>query len=115
METVGIIRKGSTGEMVEWLQMALNELGFNCGPADGMYGNKTVSAVAAFQDAYGLEPDGIAGSLTQTALMRAVAKKEASQEEEEEEMPAEEEIISIWKLLDERVTALEERLKRAGL
>ncbi|UUZ92967.1 cell wall hydrolase [Paenibacillus sp. P25] len=39
-------------------------------PLDGVYGDRTASAVAKFQQAYGLTPDGIAGDRTWAALKR---------------------------------------------
>jgi lysozyme family protein len=60
-----------------WLQMTLNRLGatedFSKYPplaVDGSYGRVTRRAVAAFQAAHGLTPDGIAGPLTTAAIRR---------------------------------------------
>lgn len=58
------IRKGKQGRDVKELQEILNELGFNCGKADGIFGNMTKNAVMAFQAANGLEVDGICGPKT---------------------------------------------------
>ena len=44
-----ILRRGSTGPLVELLQSTLNRLGFNAGPVDGEFGERTVEAVRAFQ------------------------------------------------------------------
>lgn len=60
------LHKGSTGSDVIWHQKTMNFLGFNCGTADGIYGNKTISATKAFQKEYNLTVDGIAGSRTVT-------------------------------------------------
>lgn len=43
------IGKGSKGELVKLIQERLNELGFNCGTADGIYGTKTGEAVKTVQ------------------------------------------------------------------
>ena len=56
------------GEDVKLLQKTLNELGYDCGKADGIYGNKTVNGVKAFQKAKKLIIDGKAGKNTITAL-----------------------------------------------
>lgn len=49
-------------------QARLNNLGFDCGVVDGINGPKTQRAVRAFQEAYGLKVDGVAGSQTQAKL-----------------------------------------------
>ena len=59
-----ILKNGSRGDAVKQLQTNLNKLGFNCGTADGIFGVKTEAAVKAFQKAYGLAVDGIAGPAT---------------------------------------------------
>ncbi|AYD02185.1 peptidoglycan-binding protein [Neorhizobium sp. NCHU2750] len=55
------------------LQRRLTALGFNPGPIDGIKGQKTIDAVKAAQQKYGLVVDGIAGPQTMTALKRAEA------------------------------------------
>lgn len=50
------------------IQRALERLGFDPGPIDGIPGALTRSAVVAFQRAASLAPDGIVGPLTRTAL-----------------------------------------------
>ena len=39
------LKRGSTGSQVKILQTRLNELGFNCGAVDGIFGSATESAV----------------------------------------------------------------------
>ena len=46
------------GEDVRWAQQRLNELGYGCGKADGIFGQGTDKAVKAFQGANGLSQDG---------------------------------------------------------
>lgn len=58
------LRKGAKGNDVLWHQKTMNFLGFDCGAANGIYGDKTISATKAFQKAFALEDDGIAGSKT---------------------------------------------------
>jgi cell wall-associated NlpC family hydrolase len=62
------LKKGSTGEDVKALQERLNELGYDCGDADGIFGTKTRAAVMQYQLEAGLTVDGIAGKETQSAL-----------------------------------------------
>ncbi|MFM7068275.1 MAG: peptidoglycan-binding domain-containing protein [Actinomycetes bacterium] len=57
------------------LQNDLNVVGCFVGAADGTSGPKTVSAVKSFQAASGLNPDGVLGPRTQTALEDAAAAK----------------------------------------
>ena len=63
------------GEDVRTMQVYLNALGYNCGTADGIFGNKTVEAVKAFQSAEGLTVDGIAGTQTLETLAARAASK----------------------------------------
>ena len=59
---------GSTGSEVTQIQQRLQELGYDPGTADGIYGTRTKNAVIAFQRDYGLSDDGIAGPKTLEAL-----------------------------------------------
>lgn len=66
VQTVVILKKGSTGPEVEQLQNDLIALGYDCGNggADGDFGNLTLGAVIQFQSDFGLEPDGEVGPMT---------------------------------------------------
>lgn len=68
---MAIYRKGSSGEDVIRIQKALKDKGFLDGKADGDFGNRTHTAVKAFQTKNGLEPDGVVGAGTWTALFAA--------------------------------------------
>lgn len=61
------LRNGSAGEDVRAVQWILNRCGFGC-TVDGSYGPKTTAAVKDFQRQLLLEPDGITGPATLTAL-----------------------------------------------
>ncbi len=74
-ETWPKLKKDSAGDAVAQLQEALIQLGYMSGKADGNYGDKTVSAVKAFQKANGLTEDGTAGEETQKLLYSGNAKK----------------------------------------
>ena len=74
------LRKGDSGDEVKALQERLNELGYNCGDADGKFGTKTVTAVKAFQKANGLDADGVVGRKTWAALDEAKPPKQDAQE-----------------------------------
>jgi hypothetical protein len=70
------LRKGSQGRSVKEMQRQLQALGFNCGPTDGEFGDRTRVAVVEFQarhDDYTGTPlvvDGVVGPLTWAALFR---------------------------------------------
>ena len=59
------------GDDVKTVQNKLNSLGYNCGTADGYYGNATRSAVISFQSAKGLTADGEVGPATWNALFNS--------------------------------------------
>lgn len=63
-----LLRRGSRGDDVRALQQRLNELGYNCGKADGIFGRQTYNAVRAFQRQNGLAVDGIVGKNTRSKL-----------------------------------------------
>lgn len=62
------LRKGSRGEGVKWLQFQLNELGYNCGKVDGIFGSGTQKSVINFQKDKDLDADGLVGPMTRNAL-----------------------------------------------
>lgn len=66
-----MLTRGSRGDEVKDLQMKLLSLGFNPGPADGDFGQKTEAAVKQFQAQYDLVADGIVGPITEKALSDA--------------------------------------------
>ena len=61
-------RLGDRGADVRLLQEKLRELGFLDGAADGVFGQGTDAAVRAFQEAHGLDADGIVGPEMRNAL-----------------------------------------------
>ena len=65
-----ILRQGMRGSAVAQLQERLRTLGFFRGTADGIFGTATQAAVKAAQENFNLEPDGIVGAATWSALMR---------------------------------------------
>lgn len=75
--------KGDSGSAVKILQENLISLGYSCGSAgsDGEFGDKTDAAVRAFQKAYGLTMDGLAGEKTQAKIKELLAAKEPAKVE----------------------------------
>lgn len=67
--TMKTLRKNNKGTQVKVLQWLLNENGFDCGNADGIFGAKTLAAVKAYQKAHGLTADGIVGRNTWTSIL----------------------------------------------
>lgn len=70
------LRVGSSGPNVVVIQTSLNRIAQNY-PAipkianvDGIFGSRTEASVRAFQEIFGLEPDGIVGRATWYALVR---------------------------------------------
>ncbi|MCP4351416.1 MAG: CHAP domain-containing protein [Desulfobacterales bacterium] len=59
-----LLRKGCIGEDVKILQKVLNELGFNAGEVDGIFGSRTEKAVKSFQTQADITVDGIVGPET---------------------------------------------------
>lgn len=64
-----IVKQGARGDITKWIQNRLNKLGFNCGFADGIFGNMTANAIKSFQRKYGLVADGIIGINTWRKLL----------------------------------------------
>lgn len=63
-----ILKVGSAGVEVLALQKRLIELGINLGVADGRFGEKTKTAVTAYQRSARLNADGIVGGITWQSL-----------------------------------------------
>lgn len=70
------LRVGSTGPNVVVLQVSLNRISQNypaipkIPAADGIFGSRTEASVRAFQQIFGLTPDGIVGPATWYAIVR---------------------------------------------
>lgn len=62
------LKLGCTGDDVRWLQAALNLLGYPL-EIDGDFGSLTRGAVIGFQTDHSLDPDGICGPITRTAII----------------------------------------------
>ena len=67
--TASVMKSGSRGESVKWLQWELNKRGAAL-QIDGAFGQKTKDAVITYQQNNGLDPDGIVGPKTLRALQK---------------------------------------------
>ena len=74
LTTHPVLRNGSTGEAVKYLQTSLIKLGYNSGIIDGIFGAKTETAVKLFQKSQGLVVDGIVGNNTWAAIDKALIR-----------------------------------------
>lgn len=63
-----ILKLGSRGPMVEFIQNIFIYLGFYSGNIDGIFGKSTENAVIIFQRQNGLTPDGVVGPRTWLTL-----------------------------------------------
>lgn len=63
-----ILYLSSTGPMVALLQQTLNELGYDAGPVDGIFGEQTLSALKKFQQNNSLTVNGVVWPETWEAL-----------------------------------------------
>lgn len=71
----GMLREGSRGaEVVAWQKMLREATGADVA-ADGDFGPKTLAATKAFQQAQGLEVDGVVGPATQKRMREVIAAK----------------------------------------
>lgn len=70
-----LLMVGSTGSGVASLQTKLQYIGYNPGTVDGIFGQKTKSAVVSFQADMGLTVDGIAGPNTSQMLERVYERQ----------------------------------------
>lgn len=67
------LKLDSRGEDVKTVQESLQQLGFQPGPVDGVFGTKTENAVIQFQEEHALYADGIVGPITWQSLRQAHA------------------------------------------
>ena len=74
-----LLRENNMGAPVIKLQMAMKARAFYKGEIDGLYGAGLKGAVMAFQLAYGLNPDGMAGVDTQRLLYENVYPARSAQ------------------------------------
>lgn len=60
---------GLRGKIIEIIQARLNDLNFNCGLPDGVFGKNTKNSILSLQKSEGLIPNGIIGFSTWEKLL----------------------------------------------
>ena len=68
MPKIGVLKKGSKGVGVKWLQWELNRHGANL-TIDGFFGSKTENALLVYQTSANIKVDGKCGSQTRKSLI----------------------------------------------
>ena len=69
------LTQGSQGEEVTELQSQLQKLGYLPTPPTGYFGTLTEEAVVDFQEKHQLQPDGIVGGATQSAILQGMHRQ----------------------------------------
>lgn len=64
-----ILRNGSKGPLVSFLQLTLKNLNIYSGEIDGIFGSNTLKAVRVFQENNNITVDGTVGDETWNALL----------------------------------------------
>lgn len=64
-----VLKEGTTGDDVKWLQSKLKDRKYYSGEIDGSFGLITLGAVLAFQMKNGLAVDGVCGPATRAKVM----------------------------------------------
>jgi putative chitinase len=72
------LKVGSRGQAVIALQVDLRSLGYDVGPADGIFGRKTELAVVGLQHVHGLPTTGVVDAATLAEIAEALADANAS-------------------------------------
>ena len=61
--------RGQARQDIRDVQQKLTDLGYPCGPADGIFGPKTLQSVKSFQKDFNLQVDGMVGPQTWASLI----------------------------------------------
>lgn len=90
------------GNDVKQLQTKLNELGYSCGSADGLFGIKTENALKKFQSDNDLEASGIFDAKSFAMLSKAVVPEKKQEVAEEPTEPMQTYTVvrgdTLWKI-----------------
>lgn len=107
------LKKGSSGSEVITLQTQLKALNYYQSAIDGKFGSGTEKAVIAFQKAYGLTADGIAGTKTRTKLQSVYDSTQGTTSSGGTVVPLDPNTLAAGST-GERVTTLQTQLKALG-
>ncbi|MBQ6373022.1 MAG: peptidoglycan-binding protein [Clostridia bacterium] len=105
------LNPGDSGKAVLDLQRRLVQLGYASGTPNGQYGNATISAVQLYQQANGLDVDGLASAWLQSTLFSRNAKTYAQTQGLEDAEAAQDDPIASGYDADESGDALYFNLK----
>ncbi|MDO4355818.1 MAG: peptidoglycan-binding protein [Clostridia bacterium] len=83
-----LLKRGAKGNDVVLLQQALNDLAFNAGEVDGIYGSRTEAAVRRMQQVAGISDDGQYGSQSHAALMAMLSESDNGEDIPDEPVQA---------------------------
>lgn len=75
VSSMPVLRMGSRGSAVVYLQKRLAALHYDVGPIDGIFGSQTFHGVVAFQKVNNLARDGIVGSQTWARLAQPLVPR----------------------------------------
>lgn len=102
------MQQGDSGSEVTTLQQRLQELGYFQGNATGYFGSVTKAAVMDFQQAKGLNSDGVVGAKTETTL------NETRQSSSQSASDSDNGVLKIGSR-GESVTAVQQKLANIGI
>lgn len=103
-----LVQQGDSGSEVTTLQQRLQELGYFQGNATGYFGSVTKAAVMDFQQAKGLNSDGVVGAKTETTL------NETRQSSSQSASDSDNGVLKIGSR-GESVTAVQQKLANIGI
>jgi peptidoglycan hydrolase-like protein with peptidoglycan-binding domain len=105
---------GEDSTQVQALQRALKSKGYYKGTVDGVYGQKTRSAVYRYQKAIGITADGRAGNKTLTALYDGLSAANAIDGKKASTVVTKDPDTLYYGCTGAKVKSLQRMLKKAG-
>jgi len=87
-------RPGDGGEDVAWVQKTLTDLGYDCGPLDGMMGPSTRSCIQDFQRSEDLPVSGQMDETTYRQVLAVLQGEDAEEKPPAADAPSSEETVA---------------------